>query len=106
MKRLAEFAIANPAFNHVLTALIIAVGCYGLFTIPQELNPLVKFNWLIVMTYYPGASPQEVEQEITIPVEDNIANLEDLDFYTCESYEGASMCWVRFKQMSDNVFDR
>jgi len=106
MRRLAGFSIANSAFNHVLTALIIALGTYALFTIPQELNPLVKFNYYIMLTTYPGASPQEVEKELTIPIEDAIANLEDLDFYTSESYEGASMVWLRFRQISDDTFDR
>jgi multidrug efflux pump len=106
MRGLARFSIANPAFNHVLTALIIAVGCYALITIPQELNPLVAFNWLFVITPYPGASPQEVEQEVTIPLEDEFTNLEDLDFFTSESYEGSSLFFVRFKQMSEAGFDR
>jgi hypothetical protein len=42
MKRLAAFSIAYPAFNHVLTALVIAVGAYSLRSIPQELNSLVN----------------------------------------------------------------
>ncbi len=106
MKGLARFSISNPAFNHVLTALIIAVGTFSVVTIPQELNPLVAFNWLFVMTDYPGASPQEVEKEVTIPLEDELANLEDLDFFTSESYESSSLFFVRFKQMSDAAFDR
>ncbi len=106
MRRLASFSIANAAFNHVLTALIIAVGAYALVTIPQELNPLVTFNYYFVLTNYPGASPQEVEQELTIPFEDAIANLDDLDFYTSESYEGASMLWLRFRQITKDTFDR
>ena len=42
MRKLARFSIANSAFNHVLTALIIAVGVYSLITIPQELNRLSR----------------------------------------------------------------
>jgi len=106
MRKLARFSITNQAFNHVLTALIIALGVYGLVTIPQELNPLVTFNYYFILTFYPGASPLEVETELTIPIEDAIANVEDLDFYTSESYEGASMLWLRFKQISKDTFDR
>ena len=106
MRRLARVGITNPALNHVLTAVIIAVGAYAIATIPHEINPLVTFNWLMALTPYPGASAQEVEREVTIPIEDNIANLEDLDYTTSESYEGLSLVWIRFTQMSGAEFDR
>jgi len=105
MRRLARLGITNPALNHVLTAVIIAVGAYAIATIPHEINPLVTFNWLMVLTPYPGASAQEVEREVTIPIEDNIANLEDLDYTTSESYEGLSLVWIRFTQ-GGAEFDR
>ena len=54
-----------------------------------------------IITEYDGASPEEVEKQVTIPIEDTLDNIEDIDFYYSTSSEGASSVTLRLKPEAD-----
>jgi len=66
----------------------------------------MSFNWALVHTLYPGASPEEVEKLITIPIEDEIADIDKIDMVTSSSIEGFSSLSIKFKRMSRDKFDK
>jgi len=66
----------------------------------------MSFNWALVFTQYPGASPEEVEKLITIPIEDEIADIDKIDMVTSSSSEGFSSLSIKFNRMSRDKFDK
>lgn len=102
----AASSITNRALVHAVVILVIAVGAYSLITMPRELNSQVGFNWAFIIHFYPGASPEEVERLITIPIEDELTQVQDVDVISSQSEAGKSFVWVKFDQISDREFER
>ena len=69
VKRLAAFAIDQPLFLGLLTALFIAVGLAAFRSLPVEAFPDVSDVQTTVITLDPGHAAEEVEKQITIPLE-------------------------------------
>lgn len=86
--------------------LVIAMGTYSLFTLPTELMPQIRLNRVVVAVPYPGASPEEVEELITKPIEDEIDDLDYLDMYLTNSQEELARLNVVFESISEDQFRR
>lgn len=102
----AAFSIRNRALVNAVVIVVIAVGVYSLLTMPRELNSKVGFNWVFIINYLPGAGPEEVERLITIPIEDEIAVVQDIDVVLGQSEPGKSLVWVKFEQIPERDFER
>ena len=92
-----RFFIHRPALVALFYLLIIVTGVLSLVTMTLELWPPVEINEVWVNTYYGGASPEEVEDLITIPIEDELDGLEDVDYVVSSSSTGTSVIGVVFK---------
>jgi len=79
MRRLIQISVDNPVLVNILMVSVILDGLVSFFDMPQELISEVKFNWVFIITPYPGASSEEVEQLITIPIEEEIQDVDDLE---------------------------
>ena len=101
---LAKFSVKNPLFVNLLVVLIFIVGAYSLMTLPRELMPKVPFNWAFIITVYPGVSPEEMEKLVTIPIEDEIADVDRIETITSESAEGLSFISVKFEEVDEDEF--
>ncbi|RKY87176.1 hypothetical protein DRQ09_04865 [candidate division KSB1 bacterium] len=103
---LAKFSVKNPILVNFIVLFIIIVGAYSLFTLPRELIPDVPFNWVFIITPYPGVSPEEIEKLVTIPIEDEIADVDKIESISSESSEGVSFISVKFEEVSNGEFDK
>ncbi|GJL59139.1 MAG: acriflavin resistance protein [Nitrospirales bacterium] len=74
MKALTWF-IKNPVAANVLMGLIIISGLVGLFAVEKEVFPRFSQQRIDINAFYPGGSPEEIEQRICIPIEEAIHNL-------------------------------
>ena len=70
-------------------------------SMPEEMFPVVEKDAIKIITNYDGASPEEVEKQVTIPIEDTLDNPQDLDFYYSKSSEGISAINLRLKPEAD-----
>jgi len=61
----------------------------------------VEKDAIKIITKYDGASPEEVEKQVTIPIEDTLDNLQDIDYYYSKSNEGSSNVTLRLKPEAD-----
>jgi len=104
MRRLVEMSVENPVLVNILMATIIIIGLFAFLDLPRELMSEVKFNWVFIITPYPGASSEEVEQLVTIPIEEEIQDIKDVREIISTSTEGSSFVMVKFETMSDDVF--
>lgn len=78
----------NPVAANLLMAAIILGGIYSAMTIRKQMFPMVENTWINVSIYYPGASPQEVEETITTKLEEAFQSVEGLERIITRSNRG------------------
>ena len=102
-----KISVNNPVLANMLMIIIIAFGVYAWINLPRELTPEISAQMAVVTTLYPGASPEEVEKLVTVPIENAIEeNVNKIDLLFSISSEGRSAIGVDFEEMSDRDFDK
>ena len=102
-----KISVNNPVLANLLMIIIIAFGVYAWINLPRELTPEIPAQMAVVTTLYPGASPEEVEKLVTVPIEDAIEeNVNKIELLFSISSEGRSAIGVDFEEMSDRDYDR
>lgn len=91
-RRIAEAAVENPVAIHLLSLLILVGGLVSYYAMPREIFPEFSRNRVRVTTVYPGAAPEDVEELISVEVEDAIDAVSDVETIESTSQEGIS--WV------------
>ncbi len=99
-----EFSIRNPLIINLCLVLVMVMGIIAWRAMPQELFPAVQLDMVRIATVFEGASPSEVEAQITLPVEAEFDDTRDIDSISSYSNEGASSIFIRLKGCS-NVDD-
>ena len=97
--------------NHVLAnltfSLVIFLGVLAYLQMPRAKDPELNFNWVNIVTYFPGAAAVDVEKRVTEPIENALRrSVRDIKFVNSTSRENISMILVRFNQIDDEVFDK
>ena len=98
--------VENHVLANLLVILVLFAGAISYLNLPREQDPEVNFNWAQIITSYPGAAAEDVEQEVTSPLEQAIRNVSDIKFVSSTSREGVSSILVRFTDIDDNTFER
>ena len=96
-----DYSIKNPLVVNLFLILIVIIGVMSWQSMPEEMFPVVEKDSIKIITKYDGASPEEVEKQVTIPIEDTLDNLQDIDFYYSKSSEGVSSVTLRLKPEAD-----
>lgn len=91
-----RIAIRQPHLVAVATILILIFGIISLRRIPLQMRPTIDKPEITVSTSYPGASPQEVEDKITRPVEEMLNAVEGLKRMSSVSGTGVSRVSLEF----------
>jgi multidrug efflux pump subunit AcrB len=93
--------LAQDFINSKLTPLLVVaslvMGMFAVLAIPREEEPQIVVPMLDVMTAMPGASPQEVEQRVTNPIESLLYQIPGVDYVYSISSPGQSLVIVRFR---------
>lgn len=95
---ITELAIKRPTLIVVIFAALTVLGLYGYANLNYELLPKITPPVITVATVYPGASPNEVENSVTKPIEDAISSLDQIEAINSTSAEGVSFIFVQFNQ--------
>lgn len=101
MHSLWFFFLRKREFSWLLMVVLVGAGLYSLFAIPKESAPEVVVPVGIVTTLYPGASAADIEELITIPLEDAIKNIDGLDTISSVSRDGISNITAEFTASAD-----
>lgn len=101
-----KLSVKNPVLANMIMLAVIVLGAYSFISLPREEAPEINFNWAFIITLYPGASPEEVEQLITIPIEDEIADVDKINMISSTSSEGRSYISIKFDDIGDAEFYR
>ncbi len=101
-----ERLIRNHPFANITFAVVILVGLAGYLLMPREQDPEINFNWVDITTVLPGASAEDVEKQVTVPLEEAIKNVQDIRFVLSASRENISNILVRFREIDTRTFDK
>ncbi len=98
--------IDNHPLANIAFALVLIGGALTYVLMPRAQDPEINFNWVNIITVLPGASAEDVEQELTSPLEDAIAQVKDIKYVSSSSRENLSSILVRFNELSEREFDK
>lgn len=98
---LTRISVNNPVFATMMMLALVVVGLFSFARMGVDQFPDVDLPVVVVLTTYPGASPESVESEVTRKVEDAVNTIGGIDTVTSESYEGRSLVVVQFTLDTD-----
>jgi multidrug efflux pump subunit AcrB len=94
MKAAIRFFANQPTLAYVLTFLIVFLGVSALTVIQRDNFPSVDLLEMTVTTRYPGASPEDVELNVTNEIEEELKEVDGIDKYTSFSMENISIVHI------------
>ncbi|WCK03894.1 efflux RND transporter permease subunit [Agrobacterium tumefaciens] len=94
---LTRISVSHPVFATMMMVALLVMGAFSLQRLGLDQYPNVDVPVVVVVTSYPGATPETVEMEVTRPVEDALNAIGGLDEVTSTSYEGRSVVVAKFK---------
>jgi len=106
MKGLVDFALNNRFMVLALAMLLLVWGAISFHALPVEAYPDVANNYVQVITQWPGRAAEEVEQQVTIPIEIQMNGLPHLAHLRSASLFGLSSVMLIFDDSSDNDWNR
>jgi HAE1 family hydrophobic/amphiphilic exporter-1 len=95
---ITEIAIKRPSLIIVVFLVLSILGLMSYSRLSYELIPKFSAPIVFVSTVYPGASPAEVENNLTKPIEDAVSGVEGIEGIRSTSLEGFSAVTIEFKQ--------
>ncbi len=88
---LARFSVRNPVAVNLATITVVFAGLLTYLGMPREVFPDFSLGTVTVTTVFPGASPEDVERLVTLPIEERIEGTRGLKEMTSRSQEGTSL---------------
>ena len=106
IRRIVDFALSQRWLVLALALLLVVWGSISFHNLPVEAYPDIADNYATVITQWPGRAAEEVEQQITIPVENAMNGVPHLSSLRSESIFGLSFVIMIFDDASDNDWNR
>ncbi|MCD2493582.1 efflux RND transporter permease subunit [Lacrimispora sp. NSJ-141] len=98
---IAKFSVKKPMTVFVAVVLILILGVVSFTEMTPDLLPSINLPYAVVVTTYPGASPEEVETTVTKPVEQSMATLNNIKEVSSTSSENVSLVILEFNDDVD-----
>lgn len=92
-----EGAVKRPIMTSLCFLAVIIFGLFSLIKLPIDLYPDIDTNTIMVLTYYQGASAEDIENNVTRPLENTLNSVEHLKHVTSKSREGVSVITLEFE---------
>jgi cobalt-zinc-cadmium resistance protein CzcA len=106
IRKLVDFSLNNRFIVLSLALLLFIWGVIAFKTLPVEAYPDVANTWVQVIAQWPGRAAEEVEQQITVPIEIQMNGMPHLQHVRSASLSGLSVVNLIFDDNSDNDWDR
>ena len=106
MRKAVQLALNNRFMVIALGALLLAWGAISFHNLPVEAYPDVANNYAQVITQWPGRAAEEVEQQVTIPIEVQMNGIPHLQHLRSTSLFGLSSVMLIFDDDSQNDWNR
>ena len=95
---MSKFSVKKPLTVFVAVVAILVLGVVAYTKMTPDLLPNMNFPYAMILTTYPGASPEKVEAEITKPMEQSMSTLDHIKEVTSSSSENVSMVLLEFDE--------
>ena len=106
IRALVDFALSNKFVVLAIAVLLLGWGAISFHNLPVEAYPDIADNYVTVITQWAGRSAEEVEQQVTIPIEIQMAGMPHMSFLRSESIFGLSFVIMIFDDSSVNDWNR
>ena len=106
IRALVDFALNNKFVVLAIAVLLLGWGAISFHDLPVEAYPDIGDNYVTVITQWAGRSAEEVEQQVTIPIEIQMAGMPHMTFLRSESIFGLSFVIMIFDDSSVNDWNR
>ena len=106
MKTLCKYCVKKPVTMLMAVLIIVVFGIFALTRMSLALFPNLNLPYAVVVTTYVGANPEQVEKEVSIPIEQQMVTLTNYHALTSTSNEHYSMIMIEFEDNTnmDNAF--
>jgi len=98
----ARLAVRRPVLTSMLVVILVLLGGYSYANLGVDLMPGIDFPIVTISTVYPGAGPEEVEQQVTERVEDALSTIAGIESLSSFSRENVSIVIVQFEYDVDS----
>jgi len=106
IRRLVDFALNNRFLILVAAVLLTIWGVISFHNLPVDAYPDVANNYAQIITQWPGRAAEEVEQQVTIPIEMVVNGIPHMEHLRSTSMFGLSSVMLIFDDDSDNNWNR
>jgi multidrug efflux pump subunit AcrB len=104
---IGTFSVKNAVLINILMVTLLILGFISFIQLPQEQFAEVPFYQVYITVPFPGVGAEDVEQLISIPVENEMEGLSDVDEIQSISSEGLAIISIRFKSdIKEDRFDK
>lgn len=97
---IAWWARNSVAANLVMVGIFVA-GAIGFSKMEREMDPQVRFPGLQISVSWPGAAPEEVEQQVVARIEESVRDMDAIEWVRSSSGEGQGQVWILAEQQVD-----
>ncbi|MBT3625996.1 MAG: efflux RND transporter permease subunit, partial [Gammaproteobacteria bacterium] len=98
MMNLAQFVVNRPLYGWILALACLFGGIHGIDNVGRLEDPDFPIKWAYIITTYPGASAEEVEQEVTDKIENALQELPSILRLVSKSVPGRSEIQVELRE--------
>ncbi len=90
-------SVKRPIMTTLCFVTVAILGLFSLVKLPIDLFPDIDTNQIMIITMYPGASSEDIEQNVTKPLENSLNSVEHLKHLTSQSRENTSVITLEFE---------
>ncbi|MGM0840517.1 MAG: efflux RND transporter permease subunit [Bacillota bacterium] len=101
MNSIINFVLKNKFAVWLMTIIVIIAGLYSGFNMKLETLPNINTPIVSVTTVYPGATPEDVAEKVSEPIEKRLKNLNGVNVVSSTSYQNASAVQIEYKFSKD-----
>ncbi len=101
MNGITRFSLKNPFAVMILAALMVMLGVNSFTSLKVDLLPNIEFPQMTIQSVYPGASPTDVNEKVTTPLEKKLKEISGIEKLTSQSFDSISIVSLSFPLGSD-----
>ena len=92
-----QVSLKNPVFATMVMLAFVVMGFFAFQNLKVDQFPNIDFPVVVVVTEYPGASPEIVESEVSKKIEEGVNSIAGINALTSRSYENQSVVVIEFQ---------
>lgn len=98
---IANFSVKNPVLINIFMVIVFVMGAYTVVNIPKEEMPEMDMGKFVISVTYPGVSPADIETEIIDKIEEELADVDDVDYMSSTASEGRAVITLDMDENAD-----